>query len=80
MVAVVYSGSRTAFWKLTQNGEVVAHCNTAGINPCFVDEKTRLQILNKKVALINNAENIKKIYFFKNWFLYSKYLNLRYQN
>lgn len=64
MIAVVYSGSRTAFWKLTQNGQVVAHCNTAGINPCFVDSKTILQILNKKVALVNNAENIKKIYFF----------------
>lgn len=64
MIAVVYSGSRTAFWKLTQNGQVVAHCNTAGINPCFVDSKTILQILNKKVALVNNAESIKKIYFF----------------
>ncbi|PWS31617.1 hypothetical protein [Pedobacter paludis] len=64
MIAVVYSGSRTAFWKLTQNGQVVAHCNTTGINPCFVDAKTILQILNKKVVLVNNAENIKKIYFF----------------
>lgn len=64
MIAVVYSGSKTAFWKLTQNGQVVAHCNTTGLNPCFVDPKTILQILNKKVALVNNAENIKKIYFF----------------
>jgi len=64
MIAVVYSGSRTAFWKLTQNGEVVAHCNTTGINPCFVDAKTILQILNKKVILVNHAEDIKKIYFF----------------
>lgn len=64
MVAVVYSGSRTAFWKITQNGVVVAHCNTSGINPCFVDPKTILQILNKKVVLVNNAESIKKIYFF----------------
>ena len=64
MVAVVYSGSRTAFWKITQNGIVVAHCNTAGINPCFVDPKTILQILNKKIVLVNHAENIKKIYFF----------------
>ena len=64
MVAVVYSGSKTAFWKITQNGQVVAHCNTTGLNPCFVDPKTILQILNKKVALVNNAENIKKIYFF----------------
>ena len=64
MIAVVYSGSRTAFWKLTQNGQVVGHCNTAGINPTFVDSKMLLQILNKKVVLVNNAENIKKIYFF----------------
>jgi hypothetical protein len=64
MIAVVYSGSKTAFWKITQNGQVVAHCNTTGLNPCFVDPKTILQILNKKVALVNNAENIKKIYFF----------------
>jgi len=64
MVAIVYSGSRTAFWKLTRNGEVVAHCNTSGINPCFVDSKTILQILNKKIVLVNNAESIKKIYFF----------------
>ena len=64
MVAVVYSGSKTAFWKITQNGQVVAHCNTTGLNPCFVDPKTILQILNKKVALVNNAENVKKIYFF----------------
>ena len=64
MIAVVYSGSKTAFWKLTKNGKVVAHCNTMGINPTFVDSKTILQILNKKVVLVNNAENIKKIYFF----------------
>jgi len=64
MIAVVYSGSKTAFWKLAQNGVVVAHCNTAGINPCFVDSKTILQILNKKTVLVNNAENIKRIYFF----------------
>ncbi|UKT64459.1 hypothetical protein [Pedobacter mucosus] len=64
MIAIVYSGSRTAFWKLTQNGHVIAHCNTAGINPCFIDAKTILQILNKKIVLVNNAENIKKIYFF----------------
>ena len=64
MIAVVYSGSRTAFWKLTQNGVVVAHCNTTGLNPCFVDSKTILQILNKKVVLVNNAESIKRIYFF----------------
>ncbi|MGY3053865.1 N-acetylglucosamine kinase-like BadF-type ATPase [Pedobacter sp. UYEF25] len=64
MVAIVYSGSKTAFWKLTKNGIVVAHCNTTGLNPCFVDRKTILQILNKKVALVNHAEEIKKIYFF----------------
>lgn len=64
MVAVVYSGSRTAFWKITRNGQIVAHCNTTGINPTFVDPKTVIQILNKKIVLVNNAESIKKIYFF----------------
>ena len=64
MIAVVYSGSKTAFWKLTQNGKVVAHFNTTGLNPCFVDSKTILQILNKKTVLVNHAEEIKKIYFF----------------
>ncbi|MCX2575558.1 hypothetical protein [Pedobacter sandarakinus] len=64
MIAVVYSGSRTAFWKITRNGKIVAHCNTTGINPTFVDPKTILQILNKKIVLVNHAENIKKIYFF----------------
>lgn len=64
MIAIVYSGSKTAFWKLTRNGKVVAHCNTGGINPCFIDAKTILQILNKKIVLVNHAEDIKKIYFF----------------
>lgn len=64
MVAVVYSGSRTAFWKITRNGQIVGHCNTSGINPTFVDPKTVIQILNKKIVLVNNAESIKKIYFF----------------
>ena len=64
MVAIVYSGSKTAFWKLTQNGKVVAHCNTTGLNPCFVDRKTILQMLNKKIALVNHAEEIRKIFFF----------------
>jgi hypothetical protein len=64
MIAVVYSGSRTAFWKIIQNGEVIAHCNTTGLNPYFIDEKALLQILNKKIVLVNNAENIKKIYAF----------------
>jgi N-acetylglucosamine kinase-like BadF-type ATPase len=35
-----------------------------GINPCFVDQKTLLQQLNKKTILINNAEQIKRIYAF----------------
>lgn len=64
MVAVVYSGSKTAFWKITLNGKVIAHCNTMGFNPCFVDAKTMIQILNKKTALVNHAEDIKKIFFF----------------
>lgn len=64
MIAVVYSGSRYADWKLADKGEVVAEFKTSGINPFFNDEKHILQILHKKNELINNAEKIKKVYFF----------------
>jgi hypothetical protein len=64
MVAVVYSGSKTAFWKLAIDGKTVAECSMPGINPYFNDQKTILQYLNKKTALINHAESIKKMYVF----------------
>ena len=64
MVAVVYSGSKTAFWKIARDGKTIADCTMPGINPCFNDQKTILQYLNKKATLINHAESIKKIYVF----------------
>ncbi len=64
MIAVVYSGSRYATWKLASKGMEVANFKTFGINPFFHDEKYILQMLNKHTELINNAEQIKKIYFF----------------
>jgi hypothetical protein len=64
MIAVVYSGSKTAFWKIARDGKTIADCTMPGINPCFNDQKTILQFLNKKATLINHAESIKKIYVF----------------
>ncbi|MES2827791.1 MAG: hypothetical protein V4687_06545 [Bacteroidota bacterium] len=64
MVAVVYSGSKTAFWKIARDGKTIADCTMPGINPCFNDQKAILQFLNKKATLINHAESIKKIYVF----------------
>ncbi|RZK71299.1 MAG: hypothetical protein EOO92_20560, partial [Pedobacter sp.] len=64
MVAVLYSGSKTAFWKIARDGKTIADCTMPGINPCFNDQKTILQYLNKKATLINHAESIKKIYVF----------------
>jgi len=64
MIAVVYSGSKTAIWKVARADKVIAECSMPGINPCFVDQKTLLQQLNKKTILINHAEQIKKIYAF----------------
>ncbi|WP_316750608.1 hypothetical protein [Pedobacter gandavensis] len=64
MIAVVYSGSKTAYWKIAQDGKTIAECNMPGINPCFNDQKSILQFLNKKSILVNHAESIKKIYVF----------------
>lgn len=64
MIAVVYSGSRYANWKLSDKGIDTIDVRTNGINPFFNDEKFILQLLNKNTKLINNAEQIKKIYFF----------------
>ena len=64
MIAVVYSGSKTAFWKIARDGKTIAECTMPGINPCFNDQKSILQALNKKVILINHAESIKKIFVF----------------
>ncbi len=64
MIAVVYSGSKTACWKIAKDGSTIADCTMPGLNPCLNDQKTILQALNKKTILINNAERIKKIYVF----------------
>jgi hypothetical protein len=64
MIAIVYSGSKTAFWKIAREGKAIAECTMPGINPCFNDQKSILQLLNKKTVLINHAESIKKIYVF----------------
>jgi len=64
MIAVVYSGTKTAIWKIAQNGKTIAECTMPGINPFFIDQKSLLQQLNKKTILINHAEQIKKIYVF----------------
>ncbi|RKD16066.1 hypothetical protein BCY91_04020 [Pelobium manganitolerans] len=63
MIAIVYSGSRYSNWRLIGKNEVV-EVRTNGINPFFNDEKFINQLLNKNSKLINNAEAIKKIYFF----------------
>uniref|UniRef100_F4C9D7 N-acetylglucosamine kinase n=1 Tax=Sphingobacterium sp. (strain 21) TaxID=743722 RepID=F4C9D7_SPHS2 len=64
MIAVVYSGSRFADWRLADKGKVVAGFKTMGINPYHNDERYISQVLNKNNSLINYAEKIKKIYFF----------------
>jgi glucosamine kinase len=64
MIAVVYSGSNNAGWRLADKGRTVASFNTNAINPYFNDEKYILQLLNKNINLIHHAEQIKRIYFF----------------
>jgi len=64
MIAVVYSGSNYADWRLADRGRTVASFKTAGINPYFNDEKQIIQLLNKNINLIHHAEEIKRIYFY----------------
>jgi N-acetylglucosamine kinase-like BadF-type ATPase len=64
MIAVVYSGSRHANWKLAEKGTTILEFKTPGINPFFNDENCITQFLNKNIHLINNAEKIKWVYFF----------------
>jgi N-acetylglucosamine kinase-like BadF-type ATPase len=64
MIAVVYSGSKSAFWKISNEGKTVAECTIPGINPTFNDHKHILYLLNKNIVLINHAESIKKIFVF----------------
>ncbi|HWZ15118.1 MAG TPA: hypothetical protein VNW95_07740 [Mucilaginibacter sp.] len=64
MIAVVYSGSNYADWRLADKDRIIATFKTSGINPYFNDEKHILQLLNKNINLIHHAEEIKRIYFF----------------
>jgi glucosamine kinase len=64
MIAVVYSGSNYAEWRLADKDRVIASFKTNGINPYFNDEKQIIQLLNKNINLIHHAEEIKRIYFF----------------
>jgi N-acetylglucosamine kinase-like BadF-type ATPase len=64
MIAVVYSGSRHADWKLAEKGKIISEFKTPGINPFFNDESHITQFLNKNTELINNAEKINRVYFF----------------
>ena len=64
MIAVIYSGSRYANWKLAEKGRVISEFKTEGINPYFNDQASILELLNATNELITYAEKIKKIYFF----------------
>jgi glucosamine kinase len=64
MIAVVYSGSHFAHWRLADKDGVVAAFKTNGINPYFDDQQRIIQLLSKNINLIHHAEEIKRIYFF----------------
>src|SRR5579863_2878429 len=64
MIAVVYSGSNYADWRLADKDRTIASFKTSGINPYFDDEKRIIQLLSKNINLIHHAEEIKRIYFF----------------
>ena len=64
MIAVIYSGSNYADWRLADKGRTISSFKTNGINPFFDDEKQILQLFNKNINLIHHAEEIKRVYFF----------------
>src|SRR5450432_2505808 len=64
MIAVVYSGSNHAEWRLADKDRTIASFKTSGINPYFNNEKHIIQLLSKNINLIHHAEEIKHIYFF----------------
>lgn len=64
MIAVVYSGSKSAFWRISKQDHTAVQCTIPGINPFFNDQKQILHLLNNEITLINYAEQIKKIYVF----------------
>lgn len=64
MIVVVFSGSRYADWRIADKNRVLHGFRTSGINSYIQDDRYILQLLNKSTHLINNAEKIRKIYFF----------------
>ena len=64
MIAIVYSGSRYADWNLVENGQIISHFQTIGLNPFLLDEKSITVLLNKNINLVYFAEQIKRIYFY----------------
>jgi len=64
MIAVVYSGSNYADWRLADKDRIISTFKTGGINPYLNDEKHIVQLLSKNINLIHHAEEIKRIYFF----------------
>jgi len=64
MIAVVFTGSKYADWRLADKNRVISGFRMPGINPYLQDERTINQILHKNTNLINHAEQIKKIFFF----------------
>lgn len=64
MIAVIFSGSRYADWRLADKNRVLYGFRTTGFNSYIQDERYIFQLLNKDTNLINNAEKIKRIYFF----------------
>ncbi|WDF70401.1 hypothetical protein PQ465_08490 [Sphingobacterium oryzagri] len=64
MIVVVFSGSRYADWRIADKNRVLHGFRTSGINSYIQDDRYILQLLNKSNHLINNAEKIRKIYFF----------------
>jgi len=64
MIAVVYSGSNYAEWRLADKNRTVASFKTNGINPYFDDKKQIISLLTKNINLIHHAEEIRHIYFF----------------
>lgn len=65
MVAVVYSDSDRAHWKLAQEPKGLVHTFlTTGINPALHETQHIAHVLNSNIQLINHAEQITRVYFF----------------
>lgn len=64
MIAVVYSGSYHADWRLADKGRTIASFKTSGINPYFMNSEQILALLSKNIKLIHHAEEVKRVHFF----------------